>query len=48
MKLIDFERKGNLVRLYLGDDANFTGDDWDDYPYEHNASLVYDLSLIHI
>ena len=42
MKLIDFERKGNLVRLYLGDDANFTGDDWDDYPYEDNASPVYD------
>ena len=39
-KVIDFERKGNVVRFYLGaDDCN---DDWDDAPYEHNAEQVYD------
>lgn len=39
MKIIDFERKGNLVRFYLGDDdlAEWWGDDWNDTPYEHNA-----------
>lgn len=30
MKIIDFERKGNLVRFYLGDDdlVEWYGDDW--------------------
>lgn len=44
MKIIDFERKGNLVRFYLGDDdlVEWYGDDWDDTPYEHNAERVYD------
>ena len=44
MKIIDFERKGNVVRFYLGaDDCNdYTGDDWNDRPYEHNAGSVYD------
>ena len=44
MKLIDFERKGNVVRFYLGaDDCNdYWGDDWNDAPYEHNAETVYD------
>lgn len=44
MKIIDFERKGNVVRFYLGDDnlENWYGDDWDDAPYEHNAGPVYD------
>ena len=43
-KIIDFERKGNVVRFYLGaDDCNdYWGDDWDDTPYEHNAGSVYD------
>lgn len=43
MKIIDFERKGNVVRFYLGDDDcnNYWGDDWDDAPYEHNAGCVY-------
>ena len=43
-KIIDFERKGNVVRFYLGaDDCNdYWGDDWDDAPYEHNAEQVYD------
>lgn len=44
MKIIDFERKGNLVRFYLGDDdlVEWYGDDWGDTPYEHNAKRVYD------
>lgn len=44
MKIIDIERKGNVLRLYLGDDDlnNWYGDDWDDVPYEHNADPVYD------
>ena len=44
MKIIDFERKGNVVRFYLGKDdlTNWWGDDWDDVPYEHNAGKVYD------
>lgn len=44
MKIIDFERKGNLVRFYLGDDdlVEWYGDDWNDTPYEHNAERVYD------
>lgn len=44
MKIIDFERKGNAVRFYLGKDSvdDYTGDDWDDSPYEHNAGTVYE------
>jgi hypothetical protein len=44
MKIIDFERKGNIVRFYLGEDSltEWYGDDWDDVPYEHNAGRVYD------
>lgn len=44
MKIIDFKKKGNVVRFYLGDDnlASWHGDDWDDCPYEHNAGIVYD------
>lgn len=43
MQVIDFERKGNVIRFYLGDGANpYYGDDWDDIPYEHNAGRVYD------
>ena len=44
-KIIDFERKGNIVRFYLGDVNNsngYYGDDWDDVPYEHNAGKVYE------
>lgn len=42
-KIIDFEKKGNVVRFYLGDIncKNYWGDDWDDRPYEHNAGTVY-------
>ena len=44
MKIIDFDKKGNVVRFYLGkDDLNdYWGDDWNDVPYEHNAGTVYD------
>ena len=44
MKIIDFEKKGNVVRFYLGADnlTNWYGDDWDDVPYEHNAGIVYE------
>ena len=42
MKIIDFKREGNTVTFYLGDDPDYTGDDWDDVPYEHNAGKVYD------
>ena len=43
MKIIDFFKNGNIVRLYYGeDDCNdYWGDDWDDAPYEHNAGGVY-------
>lgn len=48
MKIIDIETRGNLVRLYLGEDDLDTwwGDDWDDTPYEHNAGRVYDKFVI--
>lgn len=44
MKIIDAERKGNVVRIYLGEDdlEYWWGDDWDDAPYEHNAGRVYE------
>ena len=44
MKIIDFAKKGNVVRFYLGEDSltDWYGDDWDDCPYEHNAGRVYD------
>lgn len=43
MKIIDFERKGNVVRLFLGADdcSDYWGDDWDDAPYDCNAGTVY-------
>jgi len=44
MKVIDFEKKGNVIGLYLGKDDCFDYwfDDGDDAPYEHNAGTVYD------
>lgn len=44
MKIIDFEKKGNAVRFFLGADTlkMWYGDDWDDTPYEHNAGQVYE------
>lgn len=44
LKIIDFDRKGNVVRFYLGEDdcQDYWGDDWDDAPYDCNAGTVYD------
>ena len=43
MQIIDFDRRGNLVRFYLGDaSADYGGDDWDDRPYDCNAGKVYE------
>lgn len=44
MKIIDFEKSGNVVRFYYGEDdlSEWHGDDWNDTPYEHNAGEVYD------
>ena len=44
MKIIDFEKKGNVVRFYLGIDElkDWHGDDWNDAPYNLNAGPVYD------
>lgn len=43
MKVLDFERFGNVVSLFFGaiDLESWWGDDWDDVPYEHNAGTVY-------
>lgn len=42
MKIIGWERKGNVVRFALGKDDldDWSGDDWNDAPYEHNASSI--------
>lgn len=47
-KIIDWKRKGNVVRYYIGEDnlESWYGDDWDDTPYEHNAEEVYDEFVI--
>ena len=44
MKIIDFAKKGNVVRFFLGKDSlkEWYGDDWNDIPYEHNAGSVYE------
>ena len=48
MKIIDFEKKGNQVKFYVGSDGLKTwwGDDWNDRPYEHNAGTVYSQFVI--
>ena len=42
MKIIGWERKGNVVKFVLGDIhlKDWGGDDWNDAPYEHNASTT--------
>ena len=40
MFLIDFEKAGNVVKLYFGENKDYWGDDWDDRPYECNAGTV--------
>lgn len=49
-KIIDFERKGNVIRFYLGADTceDYWGDDWDDRPYDCNAGTVCDEYVTHI
>lgn len=44
LKVIDWEKKGNIVKFYLGEQSTegWYGDDWNDTPYEHNAGSVYD------
>lgn len=42
LEIIDFWKKGNAVRLFLGKNDIQIGDDWNDTPYEHNAGHVYD------
>lgn len=48
MKIIDFERKGNVVRFFLGADDCFDywGDDWNDSPYDCNAGTVYERFVL--
>lgn len=41
-EVIDWEKKGNLVRFYLGKNGEQTGDDWNDAPWEDNGGTVYD------
>lgn len=42
--IIDFEIKGNAIKLYLAHEGLdcWGGDDWNDRPYEHNAGEVYE------
>lgn len=43
MQIIDYAKKGNVVRFYLGDaNTDYWGDDWDDAPYDCNAGQVYE------
>lgn len=48
MKIGDFEKRGNVIRLYLVDDDcnDYWGDDWDDKPYEYNAGEIYDEFVV--
>lgn len=41
LQIIDWECKGNLIKLYLGKNGEQWGDDWDDAPYDCNAGEVY-------
>lgn len=40
-EVIDFERKGNVIRFYIGENGRQWGDDWNDCPYDCNAGAVY-------
>lgn len=50
IKIIDWETKGNLVRLYLGNDdlEKWWGDDWNDAPWDCNAGPVYEQYVVGI
>lgn len=43
LKIIDFKKKGNVVRFYLGDKnlQEYYGDSWGGIPYDCNAETVY-------
>lgn len=41
MFIIDCEKKGNVVRFYLGNDPDYHGDGWNGYSYEDNCDRVY-------
>lgn len=43
LKVIDWDKRGNVVRFFLGKKElnDWWGDDWNDSPYEHNAGNVY-------
>ena len=46
--IVDFEKKGNVVRFYIGNiNKDYWGDDWNDRPYEHNAGTVYSEFVDH-
>ena len=41
LKIIDFERKGNLVRFYLGSDSveDYSGEGWETAPYSRAKTV---------
>lgn len=41
LEIIDIKSAGNLLELKLGVNGPQWGDDWNDIPYESNASEVY-------
>lgn len=41
-RIIDFAKKGNVVRFFIGGSTEYWGDDWNDMPYDCNAGKVYD------
>lgn len=44
LKIIDFNKKGNVVKFYFAPNSlkDWYGDDWNDVPYDCNAGTVYD------
>lgn len=40
-QIIDFDRKGNVIRFFIGENGKQWGDDWNDCPYDCNAGRVY-------
>ena len=44
LKVCDFKKNGNVIRLYLTElnDDDYSASDWDDRPYEHNADTLSD------